>query len=347
VFRNTHTQHARVEATSRRSGPAQALDACVAAFLVGVAVPEAELRRRLGARAVVILLETRFLHRVDDERVAAAAQLFPVRGRLVATDWSSESLLDEADAVMAVGAESLELALLYDAPGDAVLDACCGSGVQALCRGAAAATLVDVSARALRFARLNAALNGVEGCAFELRDAAAGLPAGPFDVVVANPPFVAGGAATFAGGGDDGNAVLAPLVARIAGALADTGVALVASEFADVRGWCDARAPDALDALLFYDAAHVEDAAAYAAGRCEQPADADALAARMTRAGAATMCSGLLLLRTRLGDGPPLRRVVELPSAGSPDVGYLERPAVCARIRSDAAQFHGRYGAFA
>ena len=47
------------------------------------------------------------------------------------------------------------------------------------------------------------------------------------------------------------------------------------------------------------------------------------------------------------GAGPPLRRVVELPSAGSPDVGYLERPAVCARIRSDAAQFHGRYGAFA
>ena len=98
--------------------------------------------------------------------------------------------------------------------GARVLDLCCGSGMQgvvALCRGAASVTFVDTSRRALAFCRVN-----VLGCerrgrlgdarflrcdARHARDVALRAGGRAFDVVLANPPFVAGGSARFASGG--------------------------------------------------------------------------------------------------------------------------------------------------
>ena len=93
-----------------------------------------------------------------------------------------------------------------------VLDLCTGSGVQGIAfarlmalRGASAAvTCADINPRAARFARFNAALNGLDAetagdCGVEVRlgdlYAAVASPApedadAPFDVVLANPPFV-------------------------------------------------------------------------------------------------------------------------------------------------------------
>ena len=73
-----------------------------------------------------------------------------------------------------------------------VLDLCTGSGVVALAAarlGAAPVTAVDISPDAVRCARTNARLAGV---ALDLRcgDHAVALAAGPYDVVVCNPPYV-------------------------------------------------------------------------------------------------------------------------------------------------------------
>jgi methylase of polypeptide subunit release factors len=72
-----------------------------------------------------------------------------------------------------------------------VLDVGTGCGVQALhaSRHAGAVVATDLSSRALAFARLNLALNGVRA---DLRRGDLLEPAGAegFDLVVSNPPFV-------------------------------------------------------------------------------------------------------------------------------------------------------------
>jgi release factor glutamine methyltransferase len=76
--------------------------------------------------------------------------------------------------------------------GGAVLDVCSGSGalaVAAALAGARSVTAVDVSARAVLTARLNARLNGVrvEAVRGDLLDA---VPGRRFDVIVSNPPYL-------------------------------------------------------------------------------------------------------------------------------------------------------------
>jgi release factor glutamine methyltransferase len=85
------------------------------------------------------------------------------------------------------------LALLDGVEAPAVLDVGTGSGAIALAiadehRGARV-TGIDVSEEALELARENAARTGV---AVELahHDLSAGLPAGPWDLIVSNPPYV-------------------------------------------------------------------------------------------------------------------------------------------------------------
>ena len=74
-----------------------------------------------------------------------------------------------------------------------VLDVGAGSGAIALAvadeHPGAQVTGIDASPHAVALARENAGRCGL-GVSFEQRDALAGLPAGPWDVVVSNPPYV-------------------------------------------------------------------------------------------------------------------------------------------------------------
>jgi release factor glutamine methyltransferase len=85
------------------------------------------------------------------------------------------------------------LALLHGAEAPAVLDVGTGSGAIALAiadeHPGARVTGIDVSERALSLARENAARTGL---AVELRqhDALTGLPGGPWQLIVSNPPYV-------------------------------------------------------------------------------------------------------------------------------------------------------------
>jgi release factor glutamine methyltransferase len=78
---------------------------------------------------------------------------------------------------------------------DSVLDVGTGSGAIALAiadeRPDAQVTAIDVSPDALELARENAERTGLAGrVAFSAGDVAAGLPGGPYDLVVSNPPYV-------------------------------------------------------------------------------------------------------------------------------------------------------------
>jgi release factor glutamine methyltransferase len=123
-----------------------------------------------------------------------------------------------------------------------VLDLCTGSGVVGIAaaqQDAAGVTAFDICPRAVRCSRLNAGLAGVE-VDLRLGALSQALSAGPFDVVVCNPPYVPAcrhaGVEAIAGlvgppasynGGEDGRQFLDPLCDRASELLAPGGTMLV------------------------------------------------------------------------------------------------------------------------
>jgi release factor glutamine methyltransferase len=121
--------------------------------------------------------------------------------------------------------------------GGRVLDVCTGSGVLAIAAalgGARSVTAVDLSARAVLTARINARLNGarLEALRGSLLDA---VPGRRFDVIVSNPPYLpaeddtapARGRARHTDAGATGRALLDRLIAAAPDHLAPGGLLLV------------------------------------------------------------------------------------------------------------------------
>lgn len=95
--------------------------------------------------------------------------------------------------------ETLFNVLGPEVDGARVLDVCSGTGavaIEALSRGALAATCLDADPRALALIRANAAHCGVENRCMIVRGEApraltATVPGGPFEVIVLDPPYAA------------------------------------------------------------------------------------------------------------------------------------------------------------
>lgn len=137
------------------------------------------------------------------------------------------------DHVLGVGGASTNLAqLTVRSPRGRALDLGTGCGVQALhaSRHCDAVVATDISARALWFAALNAALAGVR---LDLREGSMLEPVAgeQFDLVVSNPPFVITPRVAgvpeyeYRDGGGTGDAVVRGLVADVGRVLAPGGVA--------------------------------------------------------------------------------------------------------------------------
>ena len=133
--------------------------------------------------------------------------------------------------------------------GRCVLDLCTGSGVAAIAAaqlGARRVTAFDICPRAVSCARTNASEAGVEVDA-RLGTWRAALAAGPYDLVVSNPPYVPTGPDAHLesipdgigppvawNAGADGRLVLDPLCDSASELLTEGGTLLVVqSEFAD------------------------------------------------------------------------------------------------------------------
>jgi methylase of polypeptide subunit release factors len=150
------------------------------------------------------------------------------------------------DHVLGIGGASTTLAqaTVRRAVGSA-LDLGTGCGVQALhlSRHAGTVTATDVSDRALRFAATTAALNDL---VWDLRrgDLAEPVARERFDLVVSNPPFVAGPGETthtYRDSGRPGDAVCAELCAAAAGLLNPGGTMQFLANWLHVRDedWAD------------------------------------------------------------------------------------------------------------
>lgn len=128
-------------------------------------------------------------------------------------------------------------------PGTEVLDVCTGSGVLAVtaARRGARVTAVDVSARAVATARLNALLNR-RRVRVRRRDLAAAMGERAYDLILCNPPYVPApeawvpdrGACRAWDAGPDGRAVVDRVCDNAPAALKPRGVLLMVHS-----GLCD------------------------------------------------------------------------------------------------------------
>jgi methylase of polypeptide subunit release factors len=187
---------------------------------------------RVAAALAPLPLEAALpLLEADGDGVRAALELEPYGDWWVVADLSAGMRPGRplpGDHVLGIGGASSTLAAAaLRRPVGSALDLGTGCGVQALhlSTHAERVTATDVLPRALRFAATTAALNGLD---WELLQGDLTRPVAGrrFDLVVSNPPFVAGPgstAHTYRDSGRPGDAVCAELVAAAPGLLTDGG----------------------------------------------------------------------------------------------------------------------------
>ena len=175
----------------RRLGDSDELAVLLRLFLLGVPVTRERLDAFVGAELRDLLAEAALLVEEDDA-VHGAARLVPHDELLIASDHSTPAD-GHADHVPGVHRPSVALAhLTVRGKREQALDLCTGNGIQAILLAAHAERVVatDVNARALEYARFNAAVNGVHN--IETRQGSFFEPVAgeQFDLVVVNPPYV-------------------------------------------------------------------------------------------------------------------------------------------------------------
>ena len=196
---------------------------------------------RLAAAALdpVAPIELAALLAVEDGSVRARVRLEPFEGLFVASDRTRP--LRPGHVLGIGGATRMLAALTVRRPVEAALDLCTGSGALALlaARHAEHVVGVDLNARALRLARVNAALNGVSTVDWRQGDLFEPVAGEQFDLIVANPPFVVspGRELLFRDGDREDDALSREVVAGAAARLREGGFALVmCSWVAPARG---------------------------------------------------------------------------------------------------------------
>jgi len=348
--------------------------ALTAAFVLGRPIARRRLAAalpRLGVDGAVRLGLAEAAGRAAEDEVRALVDLRPYAAEdgVGTADWWVVSDLGELatsgqlepEHVLGVGGASVTLArCTIRTPVGRVLDVGTGCGVQALhaSRHATAIVATDVSARALAFARLTLALNGVpldDDAGVTLGRAGVQLRQGDllepargelFDLVVSNPPFVITPRVpgvpeyTYRDGGLPGDEVVRRLVTGVGGVLAPGGVAQLLGNWEHragepfeerVGGWLD---ESGLDGWVVQR--ELQDPAQYAelwlrdGGDPEPACRAELYAAWLDdfeARGVEAIGFGLVTLRRPVGGTATLRRVEDL--LGPLDTPVGEHVAAC------------------
>jgi methylase of polypeptide subunit release factors len=161
-------------------------------FLSGESIPIAAAVDAAGEAFVSISLQCGLLEQ-QAELLVPCMVIAPAQGLLIAGDLHQGEGRRVAEPALAVNAPALALLDYTVRPrGGTVLDLCCGGGILGL-RAASWADLVvgvDLSQRAVHFARLNALLNRIDNAEFFEGDAYHPVASRRFDQIVCNPPFI-------------------------------------------------------------------------------------------------------------------------------------------------------------
>jgi SAM-dependent methyltransferase len=328
----------------RRLPEGDRLSTLIKLFWLGVAISSDEAADALAPLPLDGLAELGVLTLVDDS-VEATLEIFPTGGLLVAGDRLGASRSSgPPDQVIGVMPSSLALMRLTPRRDvDSVLDLGAGSGVQALCAAGHARRVVavDVNPRALEYAELNAALNGITNVECREGDIL-DFPDGPeFDLVLCNPPYVISPDTSFIlrDGGLAGDSFCERLVRRVPGYLKEGGLAEVLVGWvvrdddwaAPLRSWVERSGCDAL--LLHF---MTQDPLTYAADWNEGlRSDEDAYAGALDRwldyyreLKIEALAWGVVVLRRRTGENwvwaHDYASADRLQSAGEPVLRLFE-----------------------
>jgi len=233
----------RLPALRALAGDDSALATLARMFVLGMPVSAAAVA---GALPTVTLAGAKELGLCDvrDDGVAALLDLRPydfLDAQGAGSWWIASDLGELAtgralrtDHVLGVGGASLTLSgLLIPDPVDSVLDLGTGCGIQAMhaSRWARRVIATDISQRALTFAELNAALNGIENIEFRHGSLFEPVAGERFDRIVSNPPFVITPRSAdvpeyeYRDGGMVGDALVEAVVSRARDHLVDGGIA--------------------------------------------------------------------------------------------------------------------------
>ena len=205
----------------------------------------AELDRLLTPASRAALLRTGFLSIDAAGVVRARASLYPVGDRLIFSDHAWHKLPHPgyrtvpSNQVMCVGTDSRWLArATVRRRVRKSLDLCTGSGVHALLAAAHSERVlaVDINPRAARCARCNAQIAGAKNLEITVGDVLEAVsPDERFDLILANPPFVASPVdeIRFRDGGPSGEMVLRRIVAGLPRHLAPGGIAQLVTEMGE------------------------------------------------------------------------------------------------------------------
>ena len=201
-------RRADIPVYERRLDSDTPLSRLIRVFLLGHDCSRTELESILSQPGVDAL-GTHGLVTIRGTALHPRARLTPFAGMIFAHDPDTHAI-PEPDHVLGIGPASRTLhALTVRSQVERALDLGTGCGVQALClaRHTDRVIATDVNRRALWFASINSALNGIDNV--ELREGNLLEPAmgETFDLVVANPPFVLSpdAAFVFRDAGEEGN----------------------------------------------------------------------------------------------------------------------------------------------
>ncbi|MGB3206503.1 MAG: carbamoyltransferase C-terminal domain-containing protein [Crinalium sp.] len=210
-------------------------------FLIQASLPEMRVRELFGEELFTALMNLGVLiNRGEEWR--SQIDIYCQENIYIATDHRfllrKEDKLNE-EQVTYIGLDST--GLVNTAPRhrvNHVLDLCCGAGIQGLMasRYANFVTSVDINERAIRFARFNAQLNGIENIQFHLGNLYEPVKGYLFNTILANPPFVASPdhSLLFRDGGFKGEEILAHIIKGSAEHLAPDGRLFIVSDLVDV-----------------------------------------------------------------------------------------------------------------
>jgi SAM-dependent methyltransferase len=249
------------------------------------------------------------------------------------------------DHVLGVGGASATLAgLQLPDPVDATLDLGTGCGIQALhaARRSRRVVATDISARALDYARLNAALNGVDNIEFRLGSLYEPVAGERFDRIVTNPPFVITPrrpdvpAYEYRDGGLVGDALVEAVVAGAAEHLVPGGVAQLLGNWEERPGvggltragrWAESAGLDAwiIERELLDPPRYAETWIRDGGTRESDPEYEDLVAAWLddfSARGVTGVGFGYVLLRRPVGV-PTLRRLERIEAPLGRDVGQV------------------------
>jgi SAM-dependent methyltransferase len=143
------------------------------------------------------------------------------------------------------------LSSLPSTPCDRFLELCSGTGIAALlaCKYAKHAWAADITERATRFARFNAALNAIENCTAVQGDLYDPLAGRSFDRIVAHPPYMPSleQKYIFRDGGEDGEGITRRIIAGLPDHLTPGGRFYCTCMLTDRKG---ARAEERIRGML-------------------------------------------------------------------------------------------------